>query len=106
LLCYADGTPRTLSSFPPRRSSDLSMSRVLRFVAPQPVFSWADTDQAALTGNGNGAAPGVTGPGPDPDRADAERRALAVAAQTERDRKSTRLNSSHVKISYAVFCLK
>src|SRR5215475_1643598 len=28
-------------------------------------------------------------------------------ASTERvDRKSTRLNSSHVKISYAVFCLK
>src|SRR5690606_40917682 len=25
---------------------------------------------------------------------------------TEGDRKSTRLNSSHVKISYAVFCLK
>src|SRR5690606_40867353 len=25
---------------------------------------------------------------------------------TETDRKSTRLNSSHVKISYAVFCLK
>src|SRR5690606_41365102 len=24
----------------------------------------------------------------------------------DRDRKSTRLNSSHVKISYAVFCLK
>src|SRR5690606_41753919 len=31
------------------------------------------------------------------DRADQERDA---------DRKSTRLNSSHVKISYAVFCLK
>src|SRR5436309_11842521 len=32
-----------------------------------------------------------------------------VAAQFQRrfqDRKSTRLNSSHVKISYAVFCLK
>src|SRR5690606_39467768 len=27
-------------------------------------------------------------------------------ALTEQDRKSTRLNSSHVKISYAVFCLK
>src|SRR5690606_41643311 len=27
-------------------------------------------------------------------------------AETHRDRKSTRLNSSHVKISYAVFCLK
>src|SRR5207249_8919527 len=26
--------------------------------------------------------------------------------QTPRDRKSTRLNSSHVSISYAVFCLK
>src|SRR5690606_39395626 len=25
--------------------------------------------------------------------------------ETEKDRKSTRLNSSHVKISYAVFCL-
>src|SRR5690606_40608165 len=28
------------------------------------------------------------------------------AAQVLVDRKSTRLNSSHVKISYAVFCLK
>src|SRR5690606_3838654 len=31
---------------------------------------------------------------------------LAEAIQGEPDRKSTRLNSSHVKISYAVFCLK
>src|SRR5690606_1794057 len=30
----------------------------------------------------------------------------ARANRRERDRKSTRLNSSHVKISYAVFCLK
>src|SRR5690606_42007355 len=29
-----------------------------------------------------------------------------VVVQIEEDRKSTRLNSSHVKISYAVFCLK
>src|SRR5207302_3680485 len=28
------------------------------------------------------------------------------AGKAPRDRKSTRLNSSHVKISYAVFCLK
>src|SRR5436309_7776828 len=28
------------------------------------------------------------------------------ADRESRDRKSTRLNSSHVKISYAVFCLK
>src|SRR5436309_8814942 len=32
---------------------------------------------------------------------------LSMAGMTARqDRKSTRLNSSHVKISYAVFCLK
>src|SRR5690606_39453590 len=30
----------------------------------------------------------------------------AIAAAGAGDRKSTRLNSSHVKISYAVFCLK
>src|SRR3712207_7001646 len=29
-----------------------------------------------------------------------------VADEPERDRKSTRLNSSHANISYAVFCLK
>src|SRR5438067_10616836 len=29
-----------------------------------------------------------------------------ASLQTLRDRKSTRLNSSHVSISYAVFCLK
>src|SRR5690606_41288309 len=31
---------------------------------------------------------------------------LGDVARVELDRKSTRLNSSHVKISYAVFCLK
>src|SRR5690606_41631041 len=30
----------------------------------------------------------------------------AQVGRDHRDRKSTRLNSSHVKISYAVFCLK
>src|SRR5690606_8388607 len=30
----------------------------------------------------------------------------AILEETGSDRKSTRLNSSHVKISYAVFCLK
>src|SRR5690625_3857100 len=30
----------------------------------------------------------------------------AIAQATSTDRKSTRLNSSHVAISYAVFCLK
>src|SRR5437868_12569797 len=31
---------------------------------------------------------------------------LIMYGATSRDRKSTRLNSSHVSISYAVFCLK
>src|SRR5437899_10168765 len=34
------------------------------------------------------------------------RRKRAWAARSNRDRKSTRLNSSHLGISYAVFCLK
>src|SRR5438874_9082488 len=29
-----------------------------------------------------------------------------LSIESQRDRKSTRLNSSHVEISYAVFCLK
>src|SRR2546430_12194166 len=33
-------------------------------------------------------------------------KALSICATTIRDRKSTRLNSSHSQISYAVFCLK
>src|SRR5207302_11231834 len=44
--------------------------------------------------------------GPDydaPQHGDAEASQHLAA---EEDRKSTRLNSSHVKISYAVFCLK
>src|SRR5207302_9173017 len=32
--------------------------------------------------------------------------ASSISRTSARDRKSTRLNSSHVKISYAVFCLK
>src|SRR5690554_7238797 len=40
--------------------------------------------------------------GVEQDRIHTERKRLAA----ELDRKSTRLNSSHVRISYAVFCLK
>src|SRR3712207_7301868 len=35
-----------------------------------------------------------------------EKLLLVLAADYHRDRKSTRLNSSHANISYAVFCLK
>src|SRR5256886_8499626 len=40
-------------------------------------------------------------------KVDATRREkIAAQRAAERDRKSTRLNSSHSQISYAVFCLK
>src|SRR3989442_9802564 len=39
--------------------------------------------------------------GPSPGRA-----GVGAARRAAPDRKSTRLNSSHVRISYAVFCLK
>src|SRR5216683_7156771 len=45
-----------------------------------------------MASNGAGSASGVAGSQPRPASA--------------RDRKSTRLNSSHDQISYAVFCLK
>src|SRR5690349_23155644 len=41
--------------------------------------------------------------GPGHDR---RQEAVACGAADQADRKSTRLNSSHVEISYAVFCLK
>src|SRR3712207_7363927 len=39
-------------------------------------------------------------------RIDGELRALDEEIKLDKDRKSTRLNSSHANISYAVFCLK
>src|SRR5690349_22429211 len=40
------------------------------------------------------------------DRRDTELALGLLRQRADRDRKSTRLNSSHVEISYAVFCLK
>src|SRR3712207_8238741 len=54
--------------------------------------------------------PGQAGPDDDaPDAGDADAARVGEpqrAARPARDRKSTRLNSSHANISYAVFCLK
>src|SRR3989442_6152707 len=43
---------------------------------------------------------------PSDDTARIQEMHLAIEHLICRDRKSTRLNSSHVRISYAVFCLK
>src|SRR5699024_11861949 len=81
LLCflffYCVGALRHLHSFPTRRSSDLGVAELLDRGGP------------------------LRGRVLDPCL-----QLVAGDALQARDRKSTRLNSSHVSISYAVFCLK
>src|SRR5207249_10427480 len=57
-----------------------------------PVTSVRDTDENSIRSRSCGRATSIR---------DASRRRTSIE-----DRKSTRLNSSHVSISYAVFCLK
>src|SRR5690606_41649001 len=90
-LLLSSAVRRGLHSFPTRRSSDLRISSV--------------ADPGALDVDQAGAELGVADadvPGEPPVGADGPLLLPAVGV----DRKSTRLNSSHVKISYAVFCLK
>src|SRR5688572_30954296 len=63
-------------------------------------------DARGLRGRGRraGAHGGAARPVRGRRRGDARRR--GGARRRRRDRKSTRLNSSHSQISYAVFCLK
>src|SRR5256885_6143729 len=59
--------------------------------------------------DGGGRVRGVTYWGDGPDErifVGVQQFLYALDAKTGRDRKSTRLNSSHLVISYAVFCLK
>src|SRR5690606_40684321 len=94
--------PRALHSFPTRRSSDLFPSSV--FTPRAELFGLEPSVAASVAGwvigvpldSVHAGAAEPLGWCTDPS----DERAHAV------DRKSTRLNSSHVKISYAVFCLK
>src|SRR5690554_7665390 len=96
--------PRDLHSFPTRRSSDLATKMAMDGGAKVAHAPSIEIGLAALRA-GKGAdlllvdvmmdiAGLIAG-------LEAERIAIPVV-----DRKSTRLNSSHVRISYAVFCLK
>src|SRR5207249_11964826 len=94
-----------LHSFPTRRSSDLddgalgvSKPHRLRELGRHRLER--DADPAALHPP---AVDELRGDALDHVGGDREADALATWS---RDRKSTRLNSSHVSISYAVFCLK
>src|SRR5438045_5996105 len=85
---------RPLYSFPTRRSSDLGPLRLLGVSAATPAEARAALAAGAdYVGTGTIYATG--------SKADA-----GAPIGLDGDRKSTRLNSSHLGISYAVFCLK
>src|SRR5690606_40768385 len=99
LVPHCSAAPRALHSFPTRRSSDLhpapatylrsKMSTEMNSVAGKARNVGVNTWLIVL-----GLAVLVFGLN------------TGYATWKAADRKSTRLNSSHVKISYAVFCLK
>src|SRR5207249_9875446 len=84
--CYAPH--RDLHSFPTRRSSDLGNGLAASSVSRE--SNTCNQEDAAFTDGKTTKSVGKPTSSPAP----------------ETDRKSTRLNSSHVSISYAVFCLK
>src|SRR5699024_12753133 len=92
--------PLYLHSFPTRRSSDLI--HIGRFVA---VFGSGSLREAAV-GGGHLDACVVDIVAAAIDGGHAHDAQLVYLEAEVGDRKSTRLNSSHVSISYAVFCLK
>src|SRR5690606_41867036 len=104
LCCYGHG--RDLHSFPTRRSSDLA--HALGFLHTLPHTAEGENLLAAVrhcledVGTHGVVAAALADAVPTPELV----RCVVVGALGHAsDRKSTRLNSSHVKISYAVFCL-
>src|SRR5690625_7872448 len=81
-----------LHSFPTRRSSDLIVEGM------HGVYKYGTASATQIPGI---EICGKTGTAENFTRINGKRVQL-----TDQDRKSTRLNSSHVAISYAVFCLK
>src|SRR3712207_7795530 len=84
----------------PPRSTLFPYTTLFRSVANLPPERWARTSDAIDFDALRGHRVAVLGFG-----ASALDNAIA-AANAGADRKSTRLNSSHANISYAVFCLK
>src|SRR5688572_31808788 len=86
--------PPRSTLFPTRRSSDLFRGESIAAMSAQPISK-------ALT-----FFEGLTVAGREQEIARDILAELAVRLGFLEDRKSTRLNSSHSQISYAVFCLK
>src|SRR5207302_3772421 len=96
------GHPPYLHSFPTRRSSDLHRWRDRSCDDPHRVSK--SPRVAELPYPCSLPHRSLHGQRPYPFRG--KGRVVSRTAGDPADRKSTRLNSSHVKISYAVFCLK
>src|SRR5699024_12293940 len=99
IFLYSDADMQALRSFPTRRSSDLSalnsifiifFSQLSALILLMFTTGFGSLDLSMLLYMLPG---GVLG-------------GFVGSKIAKRDRKSTRLNSSHVSISYAVFCLK
>src|SRR5699024_12654324 len=101
LACPRIAALRSLPSFPPRRSSDLFRLRLRHLRAATETGGHdRDTDFVAhvrIVGHADDDL-GIVRAHVGDDFVD--------DLELVTDRKSTRLNSSHVSISYAVFCLQ
>src|SRR5436190_12168800 len=98
---YCSLALRVLHSFPTRRSSDLLLVRDQRLVHLVVALERASERDRVLHRELRPRADREVGG----VRRVADQHEVPVMP-AHRDRKSTRLNSSHTVISYAVFCLK
>src|SRR5690606_40518078 len=96
---------------PPPRSTLFPYTTLFRSTTPQldslggiDGFSWLAATRTLLTFNRSKKELMLYNV--KEGRANSFKNVVTYSADQGRDRKSTRLNSSHVKISYAVFCLK
>src|SRR5205807_9816894 len=98
--CHGDH--RDLHSFPTRRSSDLQPS-IAGAPGMVPASGFGGVEAIRRTDLPSSQA---TVPPPAARPQSAMRDPPSITPAWRLDRKSTRLNSSHLVISYAVFCLK
>src|SRR3712207_6821341 len=75
----------------------------LEYLLPR-LRGWGESMSRQAGGQVGSASAGMGSRGPGRSKIELDRR--RIHTRMARDRKSTRLNSSHANISYAVFCLK